>query len=479
MNSPLQTDLYQLTMAAAYWQAGKADQPCAFQLFFRRLPFKGGYAIAAGLDAALEWLQDFKFKPDEIDYLSSLRTRNDHPLFQPEFLSYLANLRLALDVDAIPEGSAVFAHEPLLRIQGPILHAQLVETALLNLINFQTLIATKAARICHAAAGAPVFEFGYRRAQGADGGLSASRAAWIGGCEGTSNVLAGKLYNIPIRGTHAHSWVMSFDDEQEAFDRYAEAMPDNSTLLVDTYDTLKGVDRAIETARKLRERGHCLSGIRLDSGDLAWLSQQARAKLDAAGFPEVRIVASNDLDEHLIESLRHQGAKIDIWGVGTNLVTAADQPALGGVYKLAALRQEDGTWQPRIKFSEQRAKSSIPGRLQVRRFKKDGLFIGDAIYDIDAQMPTQVTIVDPNDPLRHKSIPDDAESADLLQPVMKGGERIDKTHDLAAARELRQQSLASLHPSILRLDNPHLYPAGIEHSLHLRREEMIANNSNY
>jgi nicotinate phosphoribosyltransferase len=272
---------------------------------------------------------------------------------------------------------------------------------------------------------------------------------------------------------------MSFDDEQEAFDRYAEAMPDNSTLLVDTYDTLKGVDRAIETARKLRERGHCLSGIRLDSGDLAWLSQQARAKLDAAGFPEVRIVASNDLDEHLIESLRHQGAKIDIWGVGTNLVTAADQPALGGVYKLAALRQEDGTWQPRIKFSEQRAKSSIPGRLQVRRFKKDGLFIGDAICDIDAPMPKQITIVDPNDPLRHKSIPDDAESADLLQPVMKGGERIGTTHDLSAARELRQLTLASLHPSILRLDNPHLYPAGIEHDLHERREVMIANNSNY
>ena len=284
MNSPLQTDLYQLTMAAAYWQAGKAEQESNFQLFFRRLPFKGGYAIAAGLQPALEWLKDFRFSTDEIDYLSSLRTKNDYPLFQEGFLSYLADLRLELDVDAIPEGSAVFAHEPLLRIQGPILHAQLVETALLNIINFNTLIATKAARICHAAAGAPVFEFGYRRAQGADGGLSASRAAWIGGCEGTSNVLAGKRYGIPVRGTHAHSWVMSFDDEQEAFDLYADAMPDNSTLLVDTYDTLKGVDRAIETARKLRDRGHSLSGIRLDSGDLAWLSQQARSKVRCRGF---------------------------------------------------------------------------------------------------------------------------------------------------------------------------------------------------
>ena len=479
MNSPLQTDLYQLTMAAAYWQAGKADQESAFQLFFRGLPFKGGYAIAAGLAPALEWLKDFRFRTDEIDYLASLRTKNDYPLFQHGFLSYLADLRLSLNVDAIPEGSAVFAHEPLLRIQGPILHAQLVETALLNIINFQTLIATKAARICHATAGGPVFEFGYRRAQGSDGGLSASRAAWIGGCEGTSNVLAGKLYGIPVRGTHAHSWVMSFDDEQEAFDRYADAMPDNSTLLVDTYDTLNGVDRAIETARKLRDHGHCLSGIRLDSGDLAWLSQQARSRFDAAGFPDVSIVASNDLDEHLIESLRHQGARIDIWGVGTNLVTAADQPALGGVYKLAALRQEDGTWLPRIKFSEQRAKSSIPGRLQVRRFMKDGLFIGDAIYDIDAPLPERVTIVDPNDPLRRKTVPDDAGFADLLQPVMKGGELIGEAQDLSVARDVRQQAVESLHPGILRLDNPHLYPAGIEQGLHERREVMIANNFNH
>jgi len=477
MNSPLQTDLYQLTMAAAYWQAGKAGQESVFQMFFRRLPFKGGYAIAAGLAPALEWLLDFRFRTDEIAYLASLRTSNDHPLFCEGFLSYLADLRLDLDVAAVPEGSAVFAHEPLVRIQGPILHAQLVETALLNIINFQTLIATKAARICHAAAGAPVVEFGYRRAQGPDGGLSASRAAWIGGCEGTSNVLAGQRHGIPVRGTHAHSWVMSFDDEQEAFDRYAEAMPDNSTLLVDTYDTLTGVDRAIETARKLRARGHRLGGIRLDSGDLAWLSQQARAKLDAAGFPEVRIVASNDLDERLIESLRHQGAKIDIWGVGTNLVTAADQPALGGVYKLAALRQQDGSWLPRIKLSEQRAKSSIPGRLQVRRFIKDGLFLGDAIYDLDAPVPDRVTIIDPKDPIRRKTLPADAGFADLLQPVMKRGELIGDPQDLSAARALRQLAVESLHPGILRLDNPHLYPAGIEQSLHERREVMMAPES--
>jgi nicotinate phosphoribosyltransferase len=266
---------------------------------------------------------------------------------------------------------------------------------------------------------------------------------------------------------------MSFDDEQEAFDHYADAMPDNSTLLVDTYDTLHGGDRAIKTARKLQSLGYNLSGIRLDSGDLAWLSQQARSKLDAAGFPDVNIVASNDLDEYLIESLRHQGAKIDIWGVGTNLVTAADQPALGGVYKLGALRQSDGSWLPRIKFSEQRAKSSIPGRLQVRRFIKDGFFIGDAIYDIDAPLPEHFVIVDPNDPSHRKPIPIGATFTDLLQPVMQNGELTGAVPDLSAARDRRQRALRSIDPGILRLDNPHIYPAGIEQSLHERREHMI------
>ncbi len=474
MNTPLQTDLYQLTMAAAYWQAGMADRESVFHLFFRRLPFQGGYAVAAGLEPALEWLENFRFRREDLDYLASLRTRNDRPLFPDAFLACLGDLRLSLDIDAIPEGAAAFAHQPLLRVQGKILHAQLVETALLNIVNFQTLIATKAARICHAAAGAPVIEFGYRRAHGPDGALSASRAAWIGGCEGTSNVLAGRRFGIPVRGTHAHSWVMSFDDEQEAFDRYAEAMPDNSTLLVDTYDTLAGVEKAIATARKLRGQGHELAGIRLDSGDLAWLSQQARAKLDAAGFPDVKIVASNDLDEHLIESLRHQDAKIDIWGVGTNLVTAADQPALGGVYKLSALRRDDGSWQPRIKLSEQRAKSSIPGRLQVRRFTENGSFIGDAIYDADRTFEGPAAIVDPADPIRRKRIPAGRDFFDLLQPVMMDGRRLAPAESLETLRNRCRENLASLHPGILRLDNPHAYPAGLEAGLHERREKMLA-----
>lgn len=474
-HSPLQTDLYQLTMAAAYWRAGKADQESVFHLFFRRLPFRGGYAIAAGLEPALEWLEAFRFGSDELDYLETLRTKAGTPLFRNDFLDYLGQLRLRLDIEAIPEGEAVFAHEPLLRVQGPILHAQLVETALLNILNFQTLVATKAARICEAAAGMPVIEFGYRRAQGPDGGLSASRAACIGGCRGTSNVLAGQRYGLPVLGTHAHSWVMSFDKESEAFDHYAEAMPDNSTLLVDTYDTLGGVKHAIATARKLRERGHELSGIRLDSGDLAWLSQQARAMLDAAGFPEVKIVASNDLDENIIESLRHQGAKIDTWGVGTNLVTAADQPALGGVYKLAALRREDGTWQPRIKLSEQTAKSSIPGRLQVRRFEQDGLLLADAIYDVDRGFPDgEVEIVDPGDPIRRKQIPKGTFFREVLQPVMKEGKRLVGPESLDTIRARCKESMAKLHPGTKRLVNPHTYPAGLEQGLHEERERLLA-----
>ncbi|WP_035609627.1 nicotinate phosphoribosyltransferase [Haloferula sp. BvORR071] len=473
-HSPLQTDLYQLTMAAAYWQAGKAEQESVFHLFFRRLPFRGGYAIAAGLEPALEWLEAFRFGKGELDYLASLRTKVGTPLFKKDFLDYLGELRLKLDIDAIPEGDLVFAHEPLLRVQGPILHAQLVETALLNILNFQTLVATKAARICRAAAGGPVIEFGYRRAQGPDGGLSASRAAFIGGCKGTSNVLAGQLYGMPVLGTHAHSWVMSFDDEAEAFDRYAEAMPDNSTLLVDTYDTLRGVDHAIATARKLRERGHELSGIRLDSGDLAWLSQQARAKLDAAGFPDVKVVASNDLDENIIESLRHQGAKIDTWGVGTNLVTAADQPALGGVYKLAALRREDGSWQPRIKLSEQTAKSSIPGRLQVRRYEQDGLIVADAIYDVDRSIADGTAVIDPGDPIRRKEIPAGTAFRDVLQPVMKNGARLAGAESLDVIRDRCQAALAKLHPGSTRLANPHAYPAGLEQGLYEARERLLA-----
>src|SRR5262245_40889894 len=351
----LLTDLYQLTMAYGYWKLGKAEQRAAFHLYFRRPPFGGGYALTAGLAPAVEFVQSFRLEAGDLDYLRSLTGNDGAPLFEPDFLRYLGDLRLTCDLDAMPEGTLAFGQEPLVRVTGPILQCQLLETALLNIINFQTLIATKATRICAATRGEPVIEFGLRRAQGIDGGLSASRAAYIGGCSGTSNVLAGKQYGIPVLGTHAHSWVMSFESELEAFEGYAAVLPNNCVFLVDTYDTLEGVRRAIEVGRKLRGQGHEMVGIRLDSGDLAYLSIEARKLLDEAGFPQAKIVASNDLDERIIESLKQQGATIAVWGVGTKLATAYDQPALGGVYKLGALQDASGVWQPKLKLSEQRS----------------------------------------------------------------------------------------------------------------------------
>jgi nicotinate phosphoribosyltransferase len=475
-HSPLLTDLYQLTMAAGYWATGRAAQPAAFHLFFRSLPFKGGYAIAAGLGSALEWLADFHFPPGDLAFLGTLRDARDQPLFAPGFLDHLGELRLTVDLDAIPEGTAVFPHQPLLRVCGPILECQLLETALLNIINFQTLIATKAARICEAAQGAPVIEFGLRRAQGPDGAVSASRAAFIGGCAATSNVLAGKLLEIPVRGTHAHSWVMSFDSELEAFARYAEAMPGNCTFLVDTYDTLEGVRNACRIGATLRDQGQRLVGIRLDSGDLAWLSQQARTILDAAGFADAAIVASNDLDEFLIESLRHQQAAIGVWGVGTKLVTGGEQAALGGVYKLAAVGAPDGTWQPRIKLSEQSIKVSTPGLQQVRRFRQDGRFIADAIFDAERDCPAPCTIVNIADPLQHKVIPAGTEFEDLLLPVLRNGVAVAPQPQLPVIRDRALAQRAALDPTVKRLSHPHAYPAGLEHSLHDRKLTLIQQN---
>lgn len=472
-HTPLLTDLYQLTMAAAYHASGRAEQDAVFHLFFRSLPFEGGYAVAAGLGEAVAWLREFHFSDEDLEYLGSLRDADGGELFQLEFLAYLRELELGVDIDAIPEGTMVFPHQPLLRVRGPILQCQLLETALLNIINFQTLIATKAARISQAAEGEPVVEMGLRRAQGADGALAASRAAYIGGCAGTSNVLAGKIFGIPIKGTHAHSWVMSFDSELEAFERYAAALPGNCTFLVDTYDTLEGVRNAVTIGKRLRETGHRLLGIRLDSGDLAWLSQQARDILDAAGFPDTAIVASNDLDENLIESLKHQGARISVWGVGTKLVTGDRQAALGGVYKLAAVRDQAGNWQPRIKLSEQAIKVSTPGLQQVRRFRSGGQFLADVIFDAENPCPEPCRIVDPAEPLRHRTIAAGTEFEDLLQPLFRNGKLLAEPPTPAAARERCLAQLKLLDPTIRRLANPHIYPAGLESGLHLRKLELI------
>lgn len=470
----LLTDLYQLTMAYGYWKEGKADQPAVFNLLFRKHPFQGGFTIAAGLQDAIDYLRGFHFSESDLVYLSSLQGRDGRALFETAFLEYLRGLRFACDVDAVPEGTVVFPQQPLLRVQGSILQAQLVETALLNIINFQSLIATKAARVCLAAQGDAVVEFGLRRAQGIDGALSASRAAAIGGCAGTSNVLAGKRFGIEVKGTHAHSWVMSFDNEMEAFEKYAQAMPNNCIFLVDTYDTLEGVRKAVDVGQQLRRRGHEMAGIRLDSGDLAYLSIEARKILDAAGFKEAVIVASNDLDEHLITSLKAQDAKINVWGVGTKLVTAYDQPALGGVYKLAAIGKPGGSWEPKIKLSEQTAKVSNPGILQVRRFQQAGEFIGDALYDL-MHPPTdgEVIIVDPLDPTRRKHFSKEATSEDLLAPMLRRGELVAVLPTLPEIRAHAQKQLSMFNPGIKRFTNPHQYPAGLEAGLHDQKMRLI------
>jgi nicotinate phosphoribosyltransferase len=478
-SSALLTDLYELTMALGYWREGRAEQEAAFHLYFRTAPFRGGYTIACGLEPALAYLEGLRFAADDLAYLATLRGVDGLPLLPREFLDALGSMRLALDVDMVVEGTVVFPNEPLVRVRGPLLQAQLVETALLTHIGFPTLVATKAARICLAAEGGEVIEFGLRRAQGPDGGLSASRAAYVGGCSSTSNVLAGQRFGIPVKGTHAHSWVMVFDDEIEAFTAYADAMPNNVVFLVDTYDTIDGVRHAIEVGRRLRARGHRLLGVRLDSGDLAYLSVEARRLLDAAGFTDTAILATNELDEHVIASLRQQGAAITLWGVGTRLATAYDQPALGAVYKLSAVRDASGVWTPRVKVSEQAAKTTNPGLLQVRRYFETqpdgspGAYAGDMLIDELSPPNGHATMVDPLDVTRRKRFAADAPYTLLLQPAMRAGARVREPEPLSVAQERARTELARFHAGIKRLVNPHRYPVGLEHGLHDRKTALV------
>jgi nicotinate phosphoribosyltransferase len=456
--SPLLTDLYELTMACGYWKCGLHEREAVFDLTFRKNPFHGGYSIACGLADAIDWLRDFRFEAEERAYLGTLAGAGGQPLFEAAFLDYLGGLRLACDVDAIPEGTVVFPHEPLVRVRGPLLHAQILETTLLTLINFQTLIATKAARVCQAAQGDPVLEFGLRRAQGIDGGMSASRAACIGGCAATSNVLAGMRHGIPVRGTHAHSWVMAFDTEGAAFEAWAGVMPHNAVFLVDTYDTLEGVRNAVQAARLLREKGREMAGIRLDSGDLARLSIEARRILDEGGFPDAAIFATSDLDEYAIARLKAGGARVTIWGVGTRLVTAYDEPALGGVYKLTAIQGADGAWQPKLKLSEQSGKISNPGIHQVRRFQSEGMFTGDVLIDV---------LLPANPP------PGGAPSEDLLVPIFRRGELVYDPPPLDAIRRRSADQLARLAPGIRRFQNPDEYPVRLDPGLEALKARLV------
>lgn len=468
----LLTDLYQITMAYGYWKLGRADDEAVFHLFFRRAPFGGGYAVAAGLAAAIAYLQALRFTEEDVAYLAGLTGNDGAPLFDEGFLDYLAALRFTCEVDGIAEGTAVFAHEPLLRLRGPILQCQLVETPLLNIVNFATLIATKAARVCEAAGGEPVLEFGLRRGQGIDGALSAARSAYLGGCAATSNVLAGKIHGIPVRGTHAHSWVMSFADEREAFAAYARVMPNNCVFLVDTYDTLEGVRRAIAVGEDLRAHGHAMIGIRLDSGDLGALSVAARALLDEAGFNDASIVASNDLDEQQIAGLRAAGARISVWGVGTRLITAYDQPALGGVYKLAAIRRgPTAAWDYRIKLSEDPIKVSNPGIQQVRRMiAADGTFRGDVIHDETHGLAALAHRVDGEGTFAVEQ----EGSEDLLVPVLRGGSAVYTPPPLAESRARTLAQIAALPAAVRRLQAPEPYPVGLDDNLHALKLAVMA-----
>jgi nicotinate phosphoribosyltransferase len=480
LESPgLLTDLYQLTMAFGYYRTGRANRESVFHLFFRRSPFGSTYAIAAGLQSAIDYLQAYEFSEHDIDYLAGLPGNDSKPIFDLDFLHYLRDLKLTVDVDAIPEGTVVFEHQPLLRIRGPILQCQLLETALLNIINFQTLIATKASRLARVAKGDPVLEFGLRRAQGPDGAMSASRAAYIGGCAATSNVLAGKRYGIPIRGTHAHSWVMSFDSELEAFEAYASVMPNNCVFLVDTYDTLEGVRNAIEVAKQITSKGYRMVGIRLDSGDLAQLSIAARELLDRAGLEDAAIVASNDLDERLIESLKNQGACISLWGVGTKLASAYDQAALGGVYKLGAIQDDKGTWQHRIKLSEQMIKTSTPGIQQVRRFyDAHGQSMCDMIFD-EILTPCGSNVLVPfGQYTKPRILSDKTTYEDLLVPIFRHGNVVYESPSIHQMRQRTQTQLKQFQGAMLRMDNPQPYPCGLELALHDLKMELIQKDRN-
>lgn len=475
----LLTDLYQITMAYGYWKSGMANRESVFHLFYRKKPFKGGYAISCGLELVIDFLDNFNFDQTDLDYLKTLKGNDQKPLFDEKFIDYLGDLEFTCSINAISEGRLVFENEPIIRVTGPLLQAQLIETALLNIINYQTLVATKAARICQAANGAPVMEFGLRRSQGIDGGLSASRAAFIGGCSATSNLLAGKIFGIPVRGTHAHSWVMSFSNELEAFHQYAEALDNNCILLVDTYDTRQGIMNAIEVGKALKLRGKKLIGIRIDSGDLAYLSQMARELLDLAGLNDTKIVVSNDLDEYILESLHDQNAELDVVGVGTKLVTAYDQPALGGVYKLSALQNENGAWESKVKLSEQSIKINIPGQQQVRRYYKDGVMIADMIYDVEDGFAEHPTIVDPNDPTKTKKLHiDEFEFEDLLVPVFDKGRLVYEIPELTEIQNVVKAELTHIHSGIKRFVNPHIYVVGLEQNLYEKRLRLILEQRN-
>lgn len=474
-NLTLLTDLYELTMMQGYFNE-QSNDTVIFDAFYRKNPSGSGYAIAAGLEQIIDYVKNLSFSYDDIDYLRGLS------IFSEEFLEYLAGFHFTGDIYAIPEGSIVFPQEPLIKVVAPIMEAQLVETAILNILNHQSLIATKASRVCYAAGGDGIMEFGLRRAQGPDAGTYGARAAVIGGCIGTSNVLCGQLFDIPVLGTHAHSWIMSFPDEYTAFRTYADMYPDACILLVDTYDTLKsGVPNAIRVFNEMKAAGiHSKKyGIRLDSGDLAYLSKKARKMLDAAGFPDAIISASSDLDEYLIDSLKTQGAAITSWGVGTNLITSADCPAFGGVYKMAAIKKEgNDAFTPKIKISENPGKITNPGNKTVFRIidketgklKADLIALADESYDPSKDLE----IFHPIDTWKRSTLASGTyDIEEILLPVFKKGQCIYESPKTMDIRSFCQKELNLLWDESRRLVNPQEVYVDLSQPLYDLKMELL------
>ncbi len=471
-NLTMLTDLYQLTMMNGYAETDMADREAVFDIFYR--PAVGlDFAVAAGLEQAIDYINNLHFDESDIAYLRSLN------LFGEKFFERIKNFHFSGDIYALEEGEMVYPYEPILTVRAPLFEAQLIETTLLNLINHQTLIATKAMKMANETKGG-IAEFGLRRAQGPDAGLYGARAAMIGGCTSTSNVLAGKMFDVKISGTHAHSWVMSFKEEIDAFRAYAKLNPDSCLLLVDTYDTLKsGVPNAIKVFDELVANGHKPVGIRLDSGDLAYLSKRAREMLDAAGHTETKIFASGDIDEHIIAALNSQGAKIDVWGIGTKLITSAPRPALGGVYKLAAIQNENGEWEPRMKFSDTPEKITNPGfKTLFRIYDANGMAAADLIAlrgeSIDTTKP--LTIFHPIETWK-KTTFENYSVRELQVPIFERGKQVYNVPALKDTIEFAKKSKGQFSEEHKRLINPHSYKIDLSDALYdLRKELMIKNN---
>ena len=470
-NLTLLTDLYQLTMGYGFYRHDKHEEEVVFDLFFRKNSLIT-YSLAAGLEQAMEYLLNWHFDEEDIAYLRSLK------LFDEDFLEYLRNMKFTGDVYAVKEGTPVFPGEPILTVKAPLIQAQFAETALLNIINHQTLIATKSSKICRATAGqGVVMEFGLRRAQAPDAGIYGARAAVIGGCACTSNVIAGQMFDIPVAGTMAHSWIMDYPSEYEAFRAYADAYPDSCMLLVDTYDTLRsGMPNAIKVFKELREQGHEPKGVRLDSGDLAYLSKKARKMLDEAGFENAIVCVSGDLDERSINSLIQQGAKIGSWGVGTRLITSEDLPALGGVYKLAAVIEKDGTMTPKIKLSDNTAKITNPAFKSLYRLydKENGMAIADLITlkdeTVDESKP--LTLFHPIETWKDYEV-ENFHAVPLQEQIVKEGKLVYKFPKLMDIQAYSKAELSKFWEEYLRLDVPQLYKVDLSRKLHDLKFGMI------